>query len=172
MNATVLTEQQVPAEGEPGYREWRVARASRLRHQLLKAIMAVAQSDLAAARTRASVMVNIADVVHNRICPDTVRIEFSQTDSSDDIVPSDGREPLLGMWWALALMVELGHHSDPEAHEFDVYDDPRGCDFDALPPEDIRAYLIEHLADSDLVWVVRNEMKFRSFPVTACSSQG
>lgn len=168
--SSAVTNESVPNEGEPGYQEWSHPRRTHLRHQLFKAVLAIPDQDLPSARSRAAVMVNIADVIHGRINSRTVCVEFSRTNSSDDLQPNDGREPLFWMWFSLADWI--WHREGVEAldEEFDPYTDARGAEFDAQPAAEIRAHLLAHVADSDLVWVARHELKFREFSHNSCSS--
>mgnify|MGYP001809912624 CR=1 FL=1 len=158
-----LLDQAVPREGDPGYGDWHSNRHHRLKHQVLEAVLRVPEEDLPRVRSRGAVMVNVSDVVHDRIGSETVRIELSDTESSDDLIERDGRQSLMGMWYVLADMISAVEGQEALDEDFDPYIDDRGDQFDSLPPDEIRAFLLEFLVGQDLVGTVRNEMRFRSY---------
>jgi hypothetical protein len=158
-----LLDQGVPREGDPGYCDWHCNRHHRLQHQVIKAALRIPEKDLPSVRSRGAVMVNVSDVVHDRISRETVRIELSDTASSDDLIERDGRQSLMGIWYVLADMISAVDGPEALDADFDPYIDDRGDQFDSLPPDEIRAFLLNFLAGQDLVGTVRNEMRFRSY---------
>jgi hypothetical protein len=140
-----------------------------LKRAVVKALLEVPDQEMEHLRAHGSVMVNIADVVHEHIGDSTVKIVIGQTTSSDDQEPLDGRESLLGLQYLLNDWLQItGAVADPMS--IDPYDHPMGGAFDKLAPRTIRTLAIISVLESDLVAIVRNEMRFRSFDLEACSA--
>lgn len=161
------TEHIAPAPGDPGYESWRRARSNALDQYIIRALLEAPKKWILQLHRRGGLMVNVADVVHESIKPQTVVVRLCPIGSQAQPV-QESRHCLVDFrhdarTWSSTLGIDFD--SAPHWIIQELIDAKLG----ELPLVDIRAAAAAHALRSDVVGVVRQRMKSRYFSQFECS---